>query len=240
MSTYFFIHGPSAQAEVLREFPTVTGRTVLIQHGHWINYYPNTMSSAMARSRLGLTEKEYVFLFIGLCKPYKNLEGLIRAFGQLPANPILVIAGKFQDASYEAAVRAETGLSRNRIILHPGFVRREDMQIYLRACNVLVTPYKEVLTSGSAILGLSFGRPVIAPAMGCLKDLIVEGCGLLYEPSRPKGLQDAMRAAMDVKFDELNIMAEALKLDWRESARIVVNRLAGLRSDKDAATVLGS
>jgi len=109
------------------------------------------------------------------------------------------------------------------------------MQVYLRACDVLVTPYNEVLSSGSAILGLSFGRPVIAPAIGCLKDLIVEGCGFLYDPSQPDGLQDAMRAAMDVKFDEAHIMAEASKLDWRESAKIVVNSLAGLRTHGDAA-----
>jgi glycosyltransferase involved in cell wall biosynthesis len=108
------------------------------------------------------------------------------------------------------------------------------MQVYLRACNVLATPYLEVLSSGSAILGLSFGRPVIAPAIGCLKDLIVEGCGFLYDPSRPESLQAAMRAAMDVKFDEAHIMAEALKLDWRESAKIVVNSLAGLRDHEGA------
>jgi len=153
---------------------------------------------------------------------------------------VLLIAGEFQDATYEAAIRAATTRSRNRIVLHTGFVKHEDMQVYLRACNVLVTPYNEVLSSGSAILGLSFGCPVIAPAIGCLKDLIVEGCGFLYDPSRPDGLQDAMRAAMDVKFDEARIMAEALKLDWRESAKIVVNSLAGRCSHENAAADRGS
>jgi beta-1,4-mannosyltransferase len=231
----FFIHGSAAEADVLREFPALSGRTILIQHGHWIDYYPNTVSCSTARSRLGLNESEFVFLFIGLCKPYKNLDGLIRTFGRLPGNPILVIAGKFQDPTYEATIRTAISRSQNRIVLHSGFVRHEEMQVYLRACDVLVTPYNEVLSSGSAILGLSFGRPVIAPAIGCLKDLIVEGCGFLYDPSQPDGLQDAMRAAMDVKFDEAHIMAEASKLDWRESAKIVVNSLAGLRTHGDAA-----
>jgi glycosyltransferase involved in cell wall biosynthesis len=240
LGTLFFIHGSSAEADVLREFPAIAGRTVLIQHGHWIGYYPNTVSCSAARSRLGLTEGEFVFLFVGLCKPYKNLEGLIRAFGRLPGNPVLVIAGKFQDATYEATIRTAVSHSGNRIVLHSGFVRHEDMQVYLRACNVLVTPYNEVLSSGSAILGLSFGRPVIAPAIGCLKDLIVEGCGFLYDPSRPEGLQDAMRAAMDLKFDEAHIMAEALKLDWRESAKIVVNSLASLCRHENAAADGGS
>ncbi|MGA7791465.1 MAG: glycosyltransferase [Candidatus Acidiferrales bacterium] len=231
LGTLFFIHGSSAEADVLREFPALAGRTVLIQHGHWIGYYPNTMTCSTARSRLGLTESEFVFLFIGLCKKYKNLEGLIRAFEQLPGNPVLVISGKFQDVAYEEAIRAAITRSRSRIILHSGFVRHEDMQIYLRACDAVTTPYNEILSSGSAILALSFGRPVIAPAIGCLKDLIVEGCGFLYDPSQqPESLRDAMRAAMVARFDEAHIMAEALKLDWRESAKIVVNSLADLRN----------
>jgi beta-1,4-mannosyltransferase len=231
--TLFFVHGSSCEATVLREFPTLAGRIVLIEHGNWIGCYPNTIACNTARSRLGLTENEFVFLFIGSCLPYKNLEGLICAFEKLPGNPALVIAGKFQDAAYETEIKKAISSSKSRIILHSGFVRDEDIQIYLRACNAVATPYKEILSSGSAILALSFGRPVIAPAIGCLKDLIVEGCGFLYDPSqRPENLRDAMRAAMEAKFDERYIISEALKLDWGRSARIAVDSLAGLRKQK--------
>src|ERR1700730_12739234 len=49
MGTHFFIHGLSARAEVLREFPTLAGRAVLIEHGHWVDQYPNTVSCGTAR-----------------------------------------------------------------------------------------------------------------------------------------------------------------------------------------------
>lgn len=224
----FFIHCSCAEANVLREFPALAGRIVRIQHGHWIGYYPNTIACSASRSRLGLAENEFVFLFLGLCRPYKNLGSLINAFEQLPGNPVLLVAGKFEDAAYEAAIRAAIDRSPSRIILHSGFVRNEDMQIYLRACNVVVTPYREVLTSGSAVLALSFGRPVVAPAIGCLKELIVDGCGFLYDSSRPpEGLRDAMQSSMEATFDETQIMAEASKLDWRESAKIFAHNLRG-------------
>jgi beta-1,4-mannosyltransferase len=240
MGSCFFVHGPSAKAEVLREFPALEGRIVLIDHGHWVGYYPNEVSCSTARSRLGLPDTAFVFLFIGLCKPYKNLEGLISAFGKLPGNPILVIAGKFQDAAYEAVIRhAVSGLG-DRIVLKSGFVRHEDMQVYLRACNILVTPYREVLSSGSAILGLSFGRPVIAPAIGALKDLITKSSGILYDPSQSDGLLDAMRSAMDMKFDEAQIRTEVLQHDWGETAKIVVNSLAGTRDHQKTRVDLES
>jgi beta-1,4-mannosyltransferase len=236
LSTLVFIHCSCAEADVLREFPALRGRIVQIQHGHWMGYYPNTIACSAARSQLGLTENQFVFLFLGSCRPYKNLEALINAFEQLPGKPVLLVAGKFEDAAYEAAVRAAINRSPSRIILRSGFVPDEDMQLFLRACNVVVAPYKEVLTSGSAILALSFGRPVIAPAIGCLKELIVDGCGFLYDSSQQPGdLLDAMRASMAATFDETHIMAEASKLDWRESARIFVDNLSGLRDQKDAS-----
>ena len=235
----FLVHGPSAEADVLSEFPAVAGRTAQIEHGHWIGYYPNTISCRTARSRLGLTENEFVFLFVGSCNPYKDLETLIRAFEQLDGNPTLIIAGKFKDAAYEAKIRAAIKASSGRIILHSGYIRDEDMQVYLRACNVVTIPYSEILSSGSAILALSFRRPVIAPAMGALKDLIIEGCGFLYDPCRqPESLKDSMQAAMETKFDEAHIQARALKLDWRESAKIVVAGLAELSTRKGIAAHL--
>jgi glycosyltransferase involved in cell wall biosynthesis len=219
---------------VLREFPATARRIVQIQHGHWIGYYPNTIARSKARSLLALTESEFVFLFLGLCRPYKNLETLINAFEQLPGKPVLLVAGQFQDAAYERTIRAAINRSPSRIILHSGFVRNEDMQIYLRACNVVVTPYREILTSGSAILALSFGRPVIAPAIGCLRELIVEGCGFLYDSSQQLGgLRDAMQASMEAIFDEMHIMAEASKLDWRKSAKIFVNNLRRPRNPQE-------
>jgi beta-1,4-mannosyltransferase len=233
LGTIFFVHGSSAEADVLREFPALAGRTVVIDHGHWIGHYANTMACSTARTQLGLTNSEFVFLFLGTCNPYKNLEGLIRAFEQLPGNPTLIISGKFQDSAYEAEIRAAINRSRGRIILHSGFVPDEDLQIYLRACNVVVTPYNEVLSSGSAILAMSFGRPVIAPAIGGLKDLVVERCGLLYDLAQEsESLPEAMCTAMEARFDEEEIISQALRLDWQKSAKLVVNSLVNLRDQK--------
>jgi beta-1,4-mannosyltransferase len=234
--TLFLIHCSCAEAEVLREFPALAGRIVHIPHGNWIGYYPDTISRSAARSQLELTEGEFVFLFLGRCRPYKDLENLINTFEQLPGKPVLLIAGMFHDPAYEAAIRAAIKRSASRVVLHSAFVPDEDIQIYLRACDAVVTPYKEVLTSGSAILALGFGRPVIAPAIGCLTQSVGKDCGFLYDPSQPRGLWRAMLASMEEIADETHIVAEASKLDWRESAKIFVNSLRGLLNQKNAST----
>jgi beta-1,4-mannosyltransferase len=225
-AAWFLVHGPSAERAVLDRFPGAAGRTLLIEHGNWIGHFPDTIGRQEARARLALANGDLVFLFIGLCKPYKNLERLIQAFGNLPGRPVLVIAGGFQSADYEARVRAAVEASPARILLKPGFVPSEEMQVYLRACDAVVAPYTEILTSGTAVLAQTFGRPVIAPAIGFLKDLLRDGCGILYNPEATDGLERAMRAMMESRFDESYITSQMARHTWENTASIVYENIA--------------
>jgi glycosyltransferase involved in cell wall biosynthesis len=220
------VHGPAAAAQVRKTFPTSARKITLIDHGHWVGYYADTVSRAAAREKLGLSEGDYVFLFLGLCKPYKNLEGLIAAFRRMPEGAKLVIAGRFQSRAYQAAIEAAlAGLGR-RVVFHPRYVADEELQIYLRACDAVVLPYTEILTSGSAMLALSFGKPVVAPAIGFLKDAVAADCGCLYEPSDADGLRQAMESAMARTFDQAAIIAHAKTHDWTKSAQAFLDGLA--------------
>jgi beta-1,4-mannosyltransferase len=223
----FLIHGPSAEKAALREFPAMRGRTQLIEHGHWIDYYPNSITRLEARSRLGLDPGDTVFLFFGLCKPYKGLEELIRTFERLPGNPVLLIAGKFQSTEYEAQIRALVGRSP-RIHLFSGVVPTDEVQVYLKACDIMVVPYTKILTSGSVVLAMSFGRPVIAPAFGSVKDTVREGCGILYDAAQPDGLARSMHAAISARFDESHILQEISRYTWHHSAWLAYDRMRRL------------
>lgn len=224
----FLIHGRSAKTEALRAYPAMKGRTLLVEHGNWTEYYPNSINRSSARKRLDLTEAEFVFLFVGLCAPYKNVVGLVEALNQLRAPATLVIAGAFQTPGYELIVRAATQRSRQKIHIHSGYIPDEELQVYLNASDVVVAPYLDVLTSGTAMLALSFGRPVIAPAMGFLKDVIVDGCGVLYRPSDEDALRDALHRSISMQFDRNHILECAMRHDWHRSAECVADSLSGV------------
>ncbi|MEZ4597387.1 MAG: glycosyltransferase [Chloroflexota bacterium] len=74
--------------------------------------------------------------------------------------------------------------------LLPGNVPDDRMQVFLRAADVMVLPYRDVLTSGSAILAMTFGLPVVAPRIGCLprRCRAAPSC---MTPRRPKGTSAA-------------------------------------------------
>ncbi|MDA0710967.1 MAG: glycosyltransferase, partial [bacterium] len=52
----------------------------VIPHGNFIDAFPNVVSRAEARKKLGLSEDRFVYLFFGNARAYKGIEHLISAF----------------------------------------------------------------------------------------------------------------------------------------------------------------
>jgi glycosyltransferase involved in cell wall biosynthesis len=104
------------------------------------------------------------------------------------------VAGRPQDAVYVARL-ATLATGDERVTLEPRFVPSEEVQIYLNAADIAVLPYRQITTSGAALLAFSFGLPVIAPAIGAFPNLITAERGVLYRPGQ---LLEAMQAAREI------------------------------------------
>jgi beta-1,4-mannosyltransferase len=227
LSHRVFAHGKFAAETVAREFHGVARKLTVIPHGHWMDYYANTISRGAARSQLGIPISQTVFLLIGLCKQYKNLELLISTFqGASLDNSALWIVGRFPDSEYFARVTAQQARLANGIHIEPRFIPDDDLQLYLKSCSVVVLPYADILTSGSAMLAIGFGRPVVAPDIGHLRDVINSNCGVLYDPAEPEGLSRAMRLAKDRNFDEMQIQNHARAYTWHDAAMTSIRAIS--------------
>jgi glycosyltransferase involved in cell wall biosynthesis len=216
-SKKILVHGQLAAEIVKNRFPASAEKLCLIPHGNWIDYYSHSITREKARATLGLPIDRYIFLFIGACKPYKNLDGLVNTFTASAGDSILFIAGKFPDADYFEQVSAQAA-NNSRIKINAGFIPDEMMQVYLLACDSVVVPYREILTSGTAMLALSFGRPVVSVDLGFLRDVINPQVGLLYSPAASAGLMEALVAAQHLHFDEDEILEHARKFTFEEAA----------------------
>lgn len=226
VSSAIFAHGPSAAAIVGREFPGATGKLRLLPHGHWMGYYPDDISRAAARERLGIAAQDYVYAFVGTCKPYKNLEQLLRVFATVADGARLLVVGNFQSQQYLASIRELiASLPAARVQLEARFIDDAEMQVYLRAADSVMIPYREILTSGSAMLALGFARPVVVPRLGALVDLVDDSCGVLYDPDDPDGLRRAMAEIRGRSFDERAIQDRAREFRWEDAAQVVVDAL---------------
>jgi beta-1,4-mannosyltransferase len=224
LSHRVFAHGTNAAAVIKGKFPQVRGKLVVIEHGNWIDHYPRTRSKLEARDKLGIKPSDYVFLFIGMCKEYKNVHGLIRTFSELSSESLLLIAGKFQSADYRHTIFALAD-GNARIKIYPYYIADEDLQDFLCACDCVVLPYQEILTSGAAMLALSFGRPVVSIRCGSLQDVVTEEVGVLFDPADPDGLAQALIEVRKRYFDEQRILAHARRFSWENSAQVFIKAL---------------
>jgi beta-1,4-mannosyltransferase len=235
VSERIFVHGPSAAATLEQEFPGCKDKQVLIGHGHWIDYYPPHQGRAQARASLGLRPETFVYGFVGSCKPYKGLEDLISAFAAQPGDCTLLIAGHFQSESYATEIRRRiAALPAKRVVLIPRFLADDEIQRHVVAIDVLILPFREVLTSGSLILGLSFGTPVVAPRIGAVVDVMNPHTGVLYDPQQPQALVRAMQQVRTTRFDAAQIIEHARTLTWTSAA----NALLEAASDEPFANMM--
>ncbi|MGF1479257.1 MAG: glycosyltransferase [Cyanophyceae cyanobacterium] len=143
----------------------------VIPHGHYRGEYPDEVSPHEARAKLGLSPSAKVILAFGQIRPYKNFPKLITAFRQL-ADPeaVLCIAGRPRSAAIAEEIKAAAALDP-QVQLHLDYIFEDNVQTYFRASDLVVLPYREILNSGSALLALSFDRPILVPLKGSLSEL---------------------------------------------------------------------
>lgn len=140
-------------------------------HGHYRGSYPDTIAHKDARTRLGLAADHRVIACIGRVKAYKGVEALLTTVAQMPDEDLRVlVAGRCDDDAL--AHRLTRAAAQDaRVTLHLQAIDDSELQIWLRAADLAVLPYVDVLNSGSAMLALSFDVPVLAPALGAIAEL---------------------------------------------------------------------
>lgn len=185
------------------------GGVHVVQHPHMLGVVPNTISREAARAILGLPKSSRVFLFFGGVRPNKGVERLIEVFKTLAGGDLrLVVAGKPGGPPEYIDRIAELAANDDRVILHLRFIDDASIQNYMNAADVVVLPFAKILTSGSTILAMSFGRAVVAPAMGCLSELLSPNCGILYDPTELNSLRETLESCFAA---DLNVLGAAAR-----------------------------
>jgi beta-1,4-mannosyltransferase len=189
----------------------------VIPHGNYVDVYGPLVERSAAREQLGVSGDARLFVFIGAVRAYKGITELIEAIRALPADTSarLIVAGRAFDQAEADAVRAVAG-DDERVTLRLEFIPDEDLPVLLGAADAVALPFRDILTSGSAILAMSYGRPVIAPSLGCLPETLPSDGNLLYDPDDEGGLRWALWRALTADLDALGArnLERAKELDW--------------------------
>ncbi|MDZ8184277.1 MAG: glycosyltransferase [Nostoc sp. ChiSLP02] len=226
-------HCQAAKEEIIKEFSINNKEKIfVVPHGNYIECYENKIDRATAREKLSLKNSSLVILFLGTIRAYKGVFELIDTFNQLYTNNSddvqLVIAGRVHDDSEEITDTLRQKITNNpKIKFFPGFVPDEQVQVYMNASDIVIFPYRDILTSGAVILAMSFGRACIAPRKGCIGEVLDEGGAFLYQIDDENGLKKAINSALE-KRDELLFMGKhnfelAQQYNWSYIAKMTAD-----------------
>ncbi|MEQ8897040.1 MAG: glycosyltransferase [Roseovarius sp.] len=180
------LHAEASKAEVETHFPLPQDKLRVSAHGNYIGSYPNYIPRAAARRALDIDPADDVLLFAGQVRPYKGVEQLVAAFRQVLSkrpNALLILAGRH---SFDPLPAVDPPLRKDelaRIRVANRFLDNAELQLFFNAADAAVYPYRNILTSGSMLLALSFGTPVVIPSVGHTREVLAgRDAGVLYDP----------------------------------------------------------
>lgn len=200
----------------MREIGMNIDNIKIINIGNFIDYYPNTVSKQQARNKLRISNKEFVYLFMGRVEKYKGLEKLVDGFVKLklPSSK-LVLAGKCVDGDLRKTL-IESSVTRD-VIFENSYIENAKIQDYMNSADIVVYPFEKITTSSSVLLAFSFGKAIIYPLIGNLTDL-PKNIGIPYSADNTDGLKNSLLWAYKnkKKIKQLNENAYkyAKTLDW--------------------------
>lgn len=211
-------HSQATLAE-LAELGIIPKKSTVIPHGP----YEITLERKQLRTPAS-TPGPRKFVFFGRVDPYKGVDTLVKAFSELPPelDVQLVVAGECRDPSLRASLNELARHSSRPIELRFQRIADEEVSRLLESADAVVAPYRRSTTSGTALLALSHGRPLVVPDLPGLAEL-PDDAVIRYNRTiqgLTSALGDLLRADSDVfvKMSDAGY-AYCASLSWESIAR---------------------
>ncbi len=168
------------------------------------DYFKDTFSvkeKEEKRKKMGLSQDDFVLLFVGRVVKDKGVNELLQAFTLLREEYKelkLLIVGDFEEELSPIEPKSVTLLKTDKNIISVGF--QKDIRPYLSISNLFVLPsYREGLPN-SLIEAGSFGIPLLATDInGCNEVIIPNKTGILVEKKSVESLVAGISKLLDDK-----------------------------------------
>jgi len=199
-------------------------KITVIPNGNYLDFYDNKISRSEAREMLKLSTSDLILLYLGLIRPYKGVQDLIDVFQKLNMKHTkLIIVGKPFNEQIAKQIKNKIKDKRNIKII-PEFIPDNEIQVYMNVADVIVCPYRDILTSSGIVLAMTFRKAIVAPDIGCISEFLDKDGAFLYKTSRKDGLFEALKFALQTDVEKLKRMGEhnfelAKELNWENIAK---------------------
>lgn len=201
-----FIHlGTFSEKKLKEEYPNAEGKShFVIPHGDY-SYFPSDLKRAECRTKLKISDDQKLLLAFGAIRSKEELELGIKAFKNSSVdNSIFMVAGSLPHPyrseldHYITRSKLYANVFNKRIKVHEKVISPEDVQIYLKAADLLFLPRFNTLNSGNIALGFTFGKVVAGPGYGVIGEILNETGNPVFDPADPKSVSEAIQEGIEL------------------------------------------
>jgi len=167
-----------------------------------------------------------VILSFGLLRPYKGIENLLEAFGQVagnnPAAELWIVGNPRMDIG---PLRRQATDAGGRVRFVTRFVDDAEIPAIFRRADLVVLPYLDAEHSGVLYTGLAFGKPLVLSAVGGFPEVAETGAARLVPPGDTAALATTLRELLGdeparAELASAATAAAAGPYSWDEAARL--------------------
>lgn len=225
----------ATKRDIVRHYPSSKGKisiTHLAYDKEKFHARISKKSIEALKARYGL--QNYI-LFLSTLKPSKNIEGLLRAWGQIVhkySDYSLVIAGK-KGWLYESifALVEELGLEERTVFTD--FVAEDDKPALIAGARAFALPSFWEGFGLDVLNAMAAGTPVITANKGSLPE-VVDKAGILINPYKTEEIAaaiDKILSSSKIEYNRLvkKGLVQAKKFSWEKTARETLKILENIK-----------
>ncbi len=173
-------------------------------------------------------KKPFIF-YTGVWRDHKNLVGLVKAFNVLKRkyqkDLTLVLGGK-EDRFYPEVREVWQELELGSEIIRPGFIKNEEMGLFLKNAEVFVLPSFVEGFGFGPLEALSYETPVAVSDVGSLPEVLGESA-IYFDPKNSDDIAEKINLILDNKNlkDELVKRGQKIikKYSWSDCVQKTIN-----------------
>jgi glycosyltransferase involved in cell wall biosynthesis len=214
------VHSEYGRHQLVERLGVAADRVHVIHHGAF-EHVAAGRRGPLPRELASVAGEGPVVLFIGLLRPYKGLDTLLRAWRQVTGAQLWIVGRPMM------ALEELRALSPPSVHWVPRFVSDDEVAALLERADVVAVPYSRTERfdqSGVLATALAFGKPAVVTDVGGFSEVAATGAARLVAPDDPAQLGAALAELTTDDAARRRMAAAALAAargpySWQESAR---------------------
>jgi glycosyltransferase involved in cell wall biosynthesis len=177
------VHSEYSRNILLEHCPHAGPRIVVAPHGTYTLYPSVPTARERVRTALNLKPEDVVFLICGAIRPYKNIDAALAALAYPECERAVIVVAGVESQYPDSPNSGPLGRTRrladnlevtNRLRFIPGHLDIRSLAELFEAGDALVLPYLHGYGSGMLLLGMTFGKFIVATGTGGTAEYLKE------------------------------------------------------------------